>query len=804
MLPLSPTPDAPEQCRIIRDLLQRTKILPNSEGFLISAKWFKNWKDHVGFNGPANFFKVNPIDNKCLLSDNQVKDDLKVHVDYEVVPETVFSTLHEWYGGGPVLKRNVEHDPVHDCNVVVINPPTFDIYYNDDHQTFEFSLYQPIKDLKRKACESFHITNMQSRARLCDYFMKVCQTELNDERCLEYYAIPPGSQLILQVQNEDGTWPETIDSKNQEYWTRLDRSDPGMHGFLATPNGCYVNVVLQCLSHSQPLINYFTGSDWKLSLNLSNKRGTKGRLAEAFAGIVRDMWTSKIPVLSPRIFKNTIGDQVEIFKGDNQGDVHELITYTLDLLSEDLNRSNELIEGSVAEGTLDNEQEVAKSSWECHTKFQDSYIVENFHGLFRSRVECQKCHHTAVSFDPYSTISLAIPIPLQNTAPFTFIPWDLKKPRILMQLKLNNPTLLTEVIDGICHRMKRQMNIIFAEYHQHSIELKWLKYLEPSSRDIKIIAFELPPHKPDAIFAQVRLMAPVTNANRKTQKEIDPFCLVQLPPTILDGNSEAIIQEECEKRFDPLFSPCKGEVTNPKIKDIIDKLYPPQPNDEDFATRLKAKIYSRSYEKTVKFERDPTVTIVTTRRIDVRLNSAIISDPTKFEWTALQNIENTIETPTDFTHSNIFTLKECLDNFIAEDQLDEKNLRFCPYCQENSKCAKKMDLWSAPKVLILHLKRYQCNIYSTKKLTEKVTYPDILDLSSYIVGPDQDKDNMKYKLYAIIEHFGGLDSGHYETIILQDQKDKWFKYNDQLVQIIKKEKAHSQNAYVLFYVRIDE
>ena len=412
---LSPTPDVSEQCRIIRDLFQRTKLSPNSEGYLISAKWFNHWKEHVGYNGPATFFKVNPIDNKCLFSENQVRDDLKLHEDYEVVPELVFKTLQEWYGGGPELKRNVEHDPVHDCDDVVIKIPSFDIYFRDSHHTFEYSQFRPIKGLREMACEYFAITNIQLNTRLCDYFSKICQTELDDDKCLAFYAIPAGSSLILQLQNEDGSWPDMNEAKDQEYWTRLDRSDPGMHGFQNLNNGCYINVVLQCLSHSQPFVNYFSGNDWELSLNEGNKRGTGGRLARAFAEIVRDMWNSKIQIMSPRFFRDTIIDCVPTFRKDEQGDVHEIITFTLDLLAEDLNRSNEEKAGPPVEGILDNEPETAKAAWERHTKYQDSFIVENFHGLFRSRVECLKCNHTTVCFDPYSTISLALPFIVQVT-----------------------------------------------------------------------------------------------------------------------------------------------------------------------------------------------------------------------------------------------------------------------------------------------------------------------------------------------------------------------------------------------------
>ena len=277
MLPIAPQPDVSEQIRIIQEHLQRNKITPETDGYLIYKKWFDLWKESVGFNGPATFAKVGLIDNKPLFNDTQLKENIQMHKDFEVVPEVVYHTLHDWYGGGPEIKKKVEYDPIHDTNVVVIQTPSFEVYYKEFHHTFDFSLYKPIRFLKLEICEYYKVSEVQ--AHLFDFFGKVGLTELDDEKCLAYYALPSHSMLLLTEQTQDGAAIDYLANKTQEFWTSLDRSEGGMHGLIGFKNGCYLNTVLQCLLHTAPITDYFSEGKWMMHLNQSNPRGTQGILA---------------------------------------------------------------------------------------------------------------------------------------------------------------------------------------------------------------------------------------------------------------------------------------------------------------------------------------------------------------------------------------------------------------------------------------------------------------------------------------------------------------------------------------------
>ena len=111
---------------------------------------------------------------------------------------------------------------------------------------------------------------------------------------------------------------------------------------------------------------------------------------------------------------------------------------------------------------------------------------------------------------------------------------------------------------------------------------------------------------------------------------------------------------------------------------------------------------------------------------------------------------------------------------------------------------------SEPKTLIIKLKRYSTNYIRNRieKITKMIEYPNILNINNYYCG----NDLLKYKLYAIINHTGTMNGGHYYSYIktLKDDNttfnDQWICCNDSQVSNISEEEAmNSQNAYILFY-----
>jgi ubiquitin carboxyl-terminal hydrolase 4/11/15 len=99
-----------------------------------------------------------------------------------------------------------------------------------------------------------------------------------------------------------------------------------------------MNSMLQCISNTQELTDYFLNDQYVADINRDNPLGMGGKLATAYAKLLKDMWSGKFTVVVPAEFKRTIGEYAPQFAGYQQQDSQELMSFLLDGLHEDLNR----------------------------------------------------------------------------------------------------------------------------------------------------------------------------------------------------------------------------------------------------------------------------------------------------------------------------------------------------------------------------------------------------------------------------------------------------------------------------------
>src|SRR5690606_25819178 len=102
-------------------------------------------------------------------------------------------------------------------------------------------------------------------------------------------------------------------------------------------------------------------------------------------------------------------------------------------------------------------------------------------------------------------------------------------------------------------------------------------------------------------------------------------------------------------------------------------------------------------------------------------------------------------------------LEECIDSFVREEKLNINDLWYCSQCKKHQQAYKKIDLWSFPEILIIHLKRFQVisnRSGRSEKINTLVDFPiQNLDLSKYIINKDL-KVKPIYDLYAVSCHSG--------------------------------------------------
>jgi len=116
-----------------------------------------------------------------------------------------------------------------------------------------------------------------------------------------------------------------------------------------------------------------------------------------------------------------------------------------------------------------------------------------------------------------------------------------------------------------------------------------------------------------------------------------------------------------------------------------------------------------------------------------------------------------------------------------------------------------MELYTTPEYLIIHLKRFSHTrglMGGGKKVGSLITFPvDGMDLSKYILKNSHKNDKSLYDLYAVSNHFGGLDGGHYTAFCKNPVLGKWYDCDDSSVSRINTGDLNTKAAYVLFYKR---
>uniref|UniRef100_A0A8D0EBM0 Ubiquitin carboxyl-terminal hydrolase 50 n=1 Tax=Salvator merianae TaxID=96440 RepID=A0A8D0EBM0_SALMN len=144
------------------------------------------------------------------------------------------------------------------------------------------------------------------------------------------------------------------------------------------------------------------------------------------------------------------------------------------------------------------------------------------------------------------------------------------------------------------------------------------------------------------------------------------------------------------------------------------------------------------------------------------------------------------------------SLEECLECFFQQDMLTWNNQVNCSCCGIKTDAAVKASVAKAPKIVIFHLKRFDCQGNYKKKLTTDIYYPLInLDLSPYIYPLF--RKNPKYSLFAVVNHFGDLDSGHYTAFCKHTITQNWYNFDDAQISEIPESSVQTPAAYLLFY-----
>ena len=172
-------------------------------------------------------------------------------------------------------------------------------------------------------------------------------------------------------------------------------SRPSVTGLLNIGNSCFMNSVVQCLSNTAPLRDYFMEGCFRRDINRENPLGFKGHLANCFSDTVCMLWSGDMQYYSLQRLKSIVASRSGHFGGYQQHDSHEFMSYLLDGLHEDLNRIRHKPSTSAVETAGLADSAAAEKAWQVHKKRNDSYFVDNFQGQYKSTLVCPVCQNVS-------------------------------------------------------------------------------------------------------------------------------------------------------------------------------------------------------------------------------------------------------------------------------------------------------------------------------------------------------------------------------------------------------------------------
>lgn len=611
-------------------------------------------------------------------------------------------------------------------------------------------------------------------------------------------------------------------------------------------NTCFMNSALQCLSQTPELTEFFVSGEYEKELNVDNPIGTGGELAKAYADLVRRMWQGNVSSVSPRLFKAKLGQFAQQFMGYRQQDSQELLAFLLDGLHEDLNRIKKkpFVEEKDSDGRPD--AELAREAWANYRLRNDSVLVDTFQGLLKSELTCPTCKKTSVKFDPFMYLTLPLSrTPDQRSLSLT-LAWMDGSSRIshhTVQVK-QSATVRT-----LLATLRKEAGVPEG-LSMHALEVWQAKVFKHMARadpvvdireDDTLIAYAYPPAPSPARAMDAegdgepaggeRLLTVYQSArgpdgHRKNRFMGDLWgvpLLVALPVHGADVSAEEAAREDLEVITERVRLALGGSLRPGKRDE------PGETPESDAARSLSSAfdLFQDSREGTTAVHRVPfgqpnprrtsstagyggfgsyTSTMYAPRGADsagelygrLTWNEDAETMYDISSWRG-PGAEAKAQGAARVGASKEITLEECLEAFCQRETLDEENAWYCPRCKDFVQAGKKIDLWTLPDVLVVHLKRFSYNTYSRDKITTPVRFPiEGLNMAPFMLQGVGDR-GLVYDLYAVSNHYGGMGGGHYTAFARHEGEKKWLCFDDSHVSSMAEMSPSA--AYVLFYRR---
>ncbi|KAL2916818.1 hypothetical protein HK105_203597 [Polyrhizophydium stewartii] len=555
---------------------------------------------------------------------------------------------------------------------------------------------------------------------------------------------------------------------------------------------CFMNTVVQCLATIPEFKDYFLSNAYLPHINADNPLSeSKGEMARAFAALLRRL-DSSARWFFPRKFKAALGQYWALYEPDTQQDAQEFLNFLLDAIHEDVNKivKKPYIELPDYDESVPDEK-IAAEYWDAHAKRNDSIVVDVFQGQYKSKITCKKCNKNSIKFDAFMNLPMEIPVAYMD---FNIVYAERGRPKRQVRLSLPSTSSIQEVrkaLGEVCDAEENELFGFTVVNHQIFKSI-------PNSEMVERYLNRVRPEADHMFF------------NFATNRSMSYLAI---------SHSEVVRRPRARDESGLPFQSSDEEGDEDDMVDTIEPFGWPTVLEIDAGSYSYRRIYEAIAIELIRVRviRDLTPEDIlassemlftfrfcrTTPQID---GQEAIFRHTMYYVQILWPAESRQFFDDDFdqafsesflappSQSNIM-LEDCIAQHLKEEEVEDW---YCSNCKTHAEGKKKLDLWRLPKILIVQLKRFVMHprIQAWTKLETLVNFPvDELDVGQFSVC--EEEKGKKYELFAVGNHFGNTEHGHYMAFCKRN--GEWYQFDDDEVKEAHEQDICSMWAYVLFY-----
>ncbi|XP_037363323.1 ubiquitin carboxyl-terminal hydrolase 31 [Talpa occidentalis] len=640
---------------------------------------------------------------------------------------------------------------------------------------------------------------------------------------------------------------------------------PGVAGLRNHGNTCFMNATLQCLSNTELFAEYLALGQYRAgrpepSPDPEQPAGHgaqgQGEVTEQLAHLVRALWTLEYTPQHSRDFKSIVSKNALQYRGNSQHDAQEFLLWLLDRVHEDLNHAVK----QSGQPPLKPPSEADMLPEGPSFPVCSTFVQELFQAQYRSSLTCPHCQKQSNTFDPFLCISL--PIPLPHTRPLYVTVVYQGKCSHCMRIGVAVPLsgTVARLREAVSMETKIPTDqIVLTEMYYDGFHRSFCDTddLETVHESDCIFAFETPEiFRPEGILSQRgihlnnnlnhlkfgldhhRLPSPTQAAAKQGNMDLPPTRAGSDKIVLLICNRACTGQQG--KRFGlPFVLHLEKTVAWDVLqKEILEKMkYFLRPTVCIQVCPFSLRVVSVvGITYLLPQEEQPLCHPTVERALKSCGPGGTAHVKLVVEWDKETKDFLFVNTEDEYIpdaesvrlqkerhhQPQTCTLSQCFQLYTKEERLAPDDAWRCPHCKQLQQGSITLSLWTLPDVLIIHLKRFRQEGDRRMKLQNMVKFPLTgLDMTPHVVkrsqsswslpshwspwrrpyGLGRDPEDYVYDLYAVCNHHGTMQGGHYTAFCKNSVDGLWYCFDDSDVQQLSEEDVCTQTAYILFYQR---